>query len=90
MGKQIKQWWDNGERGFKVCFYVCQTISILLIIVSFFVPPMGVIDGSVFAGIGELAFFPTLLSFYNIVMSGKRATLSKGNTTVQVGQPIAD
>lgn len=86
MGRLVKQWYRNGDRGWKVTFYISQSISLLLILISFFVPPHGVIDSSVFAAVGEIAFFPTLYSFYSIVMSGRRATLKRGETEVSVGE----
>lgn len=86
MAKTIKSWFVNGDKGWKICFFISQSISVLLLIVSFFLPPKGVIDPSVFAGIGELAFFPTLYSFYQIIRSGKTATLTKGDSTITVGE----
>lgn len=86
MGKIIAQWYKEGDRGWKITFYTAQLISILLIVVSFLVPPMGVIDSSVFAGVGELAFFPTLYAFYRIIMSGRSASITKGETTLSVGE----
>lgn len=84
--KQMKQYIHNGDRFWKISFVVAQAISILLIIASFCIPPHGVIDSSVFAAVGELFAFPALLSFYNIVMSGRQATLKKGELEVTVNE----
>ena len=84
MGKVIKNWYKNGDRMWKIVFYTTQGISLIMILVSFFIPPLAVIDSSVFAGVGELAFFPSLLAFYNIVMSGRKASIQKGETTISV------
>lgn len=86
MAKQIKEYIHNGDKFWKCSFIVAQTISVLLIIASFCIPPHGVIDSSIFAAIGELFAFPALLSFYNIVMSGKQATLKKGELEVSVNE----
>lgn len=86
MTKQLKEYIHNGDRFWKISFVVSQVISILLIIASFCIPPHGVIDSSVFAAVGELFAFPALLSFYNIVMSGKQATLKKGELEVSVNE----
>lgn len=86
MAKQIKEYIHNGDKFWKCSFIIAQGISVLLIIISFCVPPLGVIDPSVFAAIGELFAFPALLSFYNIVMSGKQATLKKGELEVSVNE----
>lgn len=84
MVKLVKNWYKNGDRMWKVVFYTTQCISLLMILVSFFIPPLAVIDASIFAAVGELAFFPSLLAFYNIVMSGRKASISKGETTISV------
>lgn len=84
MVKLVKKWFHNGDRMWKIVFYTTQLISLIMILVSFFIPPLAVIDSSVFAGVGELAFFPSLLAFYNIVMSGRKASIQKGETTISV------
>lgn len=86
MVEVIKTWWKRGDRHWKAVFYISQCISVFLIVAGFLIPPMGVIDCSVFAAIGELFAFPALLGFYNIVMSGKSATITKGNTRIDVNQ----
>lgn len=84
MGKVIKNWYHNGDRMWKIVFYSTQLISLVMILVSFFIPPLAVIDSSIFAAVGELAFFPSLLAFYNVVMSGRKASIQKGETTINV------
>lgn len=84
MGKTIKTWFINGDKSWKITFYLSQIVSIFLIVVSFFIPPAGVIDSSVYGAIGELFCFPALYSFYNIIMSGKKATMQHGNTSITV------
>lgn len=86
MGKIIAQWYKEGDKGWKITFYTAQIVSILLLVVSFCIPPCGVIDSSVFAGVGELAFFPTLYAFYMILKSGRSASIKKGETTLSVGE----
>lgn len=83
-GQQFKQYFSNGDRFWKWCFIISQCVSTILIIVSFCVPPVSVIDSSVFAAVGEIFAFPALLSFYNIVMSGRTATLKKGEMELTV------
>ena len=84
MGKEIKQWVKNGDKFWKLTFMVSQIISLVLIIASFCIPPQGIIDSSVFGAVGEIFAFPALLSFYNIVMTGKQATLKKGELELTV------
>jgi hypothetical protein len=84
MVKLLKTWYKEGDRGWKITFYTSQAISVLLILTSFFIPPVAVIDASIFLAIGELAFFPMLYAFYMIVMSGRKASIQKGETTISV------
>ena len=63
-----------------ICFFV----SVGLIIGGFFVPPMGVIDGSVLTAVGELLLFPTLLYAYRALKLGYKVKFQKGETSVEV------
>lgn len=62
--------------------------SILLIVVSFFIPPYAVIDSSVLAATGELLGGATLINFVaNIpkyLEAGIKAKISHGQTTVAI------
>ena len=51
---------------------------------GFFVPPMGVIDGSVLTAVGELLLFPTLLYAYRALELGYRVKFQKGETSIEV------
>ena len=61
-------------------------ISVLLLIVSFVVPPMGVIDPSVLKGVGELFGFAALLEVPHcmLISNGKKVSIKKGDTEVTV------
>ena len=65
-------------------FLVCFFVSVGLIIGGFFVPPMGVIDGSVLTAVGELLLFPTLLYGFRAIELGYNIKFSKGNTSIEV------
>lgn len=67
-------------------FWVCLGISIALIVASWFVPPMGVIDGSILAGVGELFGFASLWAVYKAIDKGTPATISHGDTTVTINK----
>ena len=68
-------------------FYFNLFISIALIVGGFFVPPIGVIDGSVLTAVGLLLMFgviaqiPTIL---NAVREGNSITLTKGDISAEV------
>ena len=58
--------------------------SILLIIASFFVPPLGVIDGSILAAVGELEGLGVLWIVMRAVEKGTAASFKKGDVEVDI------
>lgn len=84
MRKEIK---TDGTRSFwlsRFTFIVCFFVSVGLIIGGFFVPPIGIIDGSVLTAIGELLMFPTLLYAFRALELGYKFKLQKGDMSVEV------
>lgn len=70
----------------RITFAVCFFVSVGLIIAGFFVPPMGIIDGSVLTAIGELLLFPTLLYAYRAIELGLSVKFQKGDTSLEISQ----
>lgn len=68
-----------------MAFGVCLAVSIGLIVGGFFVPPTGVIDGSVLTGVGELFGFAALAQIHSLVARGKGVKIQHGSTSVSVG-----
>lgn len=68
----------------KSVFFVCLVLSIVLIVTSFVIPPRGVIDPSVLAGVGELFAFATLATVMQAIANGKKVSLSKGDVNMIV------
>lgn len=66
-------------------FWVFGVLSILLIVISFFIPPLAVIDGSVLAATGELFGFAALGAVIHAIDKGKTASVSHGQTTITIG-----
>ena len=58
--------------------------SILLIIARFFVPPLGVIDGSILAAVGELEGLGVLWIVMRAVEKGTGASFKKGDVEVDI------
>ena len=58
--------------------------SILLIIASFFVPPLGILDGSVLAAVGELEGLGVLWIVLRAVEKGTGASFKKGDVEVDI------
>ena len=87
MNSIIKEQQTDGTRSFwlsRTTFLVCFFVSVGLIIGGFFVPPMGVIDGSVLTAIGELLLFPTLLYAFRAVEMGMKVKFQKGETSIEI------
>lgn len=77
----------DGTRSFllsRLTFVICFFVSVGLIIGGFFVPPMGVIDGSVLTAVGELLLFPTLLYGFRAVELGMRVKFQKGEASISI------
>ena len=71
----------------KVCaiaFALCLAVSIGLIVGGFFVPPTGVVDGSVLKAVGELFLFAALAVGAHAIELGYDLKLSKGDTSVEL------
>ena len=79
----------DGTKSFwlsRFTFAICFFVSVGLVIGGFFVPPMGVIDGSVLTAVGELLLFPTLLYSYRALELGYKIKFQKGETSVEVNK----
>lgn len=74
----------------KWVFLTCLVVAIGLIVGSWFVPPLAVVDGSVLASIGELFAFAALGEVGAAIEKGKTAKISKGNTTLAIGDDKDD
>ena len=83
MADEIKEIWANMHRW---TFVVCLALSIGLIVASWFVPPMAIVDGTVLAAVGELFGFAALATVIQAVDKGHKATITKGDTTLTVGK----
>ena len=58
--------------------------SLLLIIASFFVPPLGIVDGSILAAVGELEALGVLWIVLRAVEKGTGASFKKGDVEVDI------
>ena len=66
-------------------FIFFSLVAIGLIIGSFFVPPMGVIDGSVLAAVGEIFAFAALGTVVKAIDKGVDAQVQHNGTSLTVG-----
>ena len=65
-------------------FWICLIVSIGLLVGGFFVPPMGVIDGSLLKAAGILLGFAALGVAGQNLANGKDITFQHGETEVTI------
>ena len=63
---------------------VLAIVAITLIIASFLVPPLGVIDDSVLTAVGEIVFLVTIFFVWDCVTKGKIAKIKKGDIEASI------
>lgn len=74
----------------KLVFAVCFIISAGLIVTGFFIPPMGVVDGSVLTSVGEMLLFPTLVYGFRAIELGLEVKFQKGETSIEIHRDDED
>lgn len=67
-----------------IVVFILTILSTSLMVVSFFVPPYGVIDSSVLIATGELFSFAALWTFIGALIKGMNAKIQKGDTSIEV------
>ena len=70
----------------RMTFCVCFFVAVGLIVGGFFVPPMGVIDGSCLTAVGEVLLFPTLLYAYRAIELGLTVKFNHGDTSIEISK----
>lgn len=79
MRKILKETWESN-----IWMRILTISSILLIITSFFIPPLGIIDGSILAAVGELEVFGVLWIVFHAIEKGTAASFKKGDVEVDI------
>lgn len=80
----------EATKTFKECvlsnayFWILTGIAILLLIVSFFLPPTGEISPSALQGVAEIFAFASLGTVIKAIDKGKSIELKHGETTIAV------
>ena len=83
--ERMKKFYNNFLRD-NLYFWFFGGISVLLIVLSFFIPPLAIVDGSVLAAAGELFGFAALGAVIHSIDRGKTASVSHNGTTITVGE----
>lgn len=86
MGEMIKDVWRKGTHH-NIAFWVCLVTSIIMMVVSFIVPPLAVIDSSIFVATSILFAYAALASFNAALEKGVDATVKHGETELSIQNP---
>ena len=71
-------------------FRITFVLSILLIVGGFFIPPIGVIDGSVLQAVGLLLMFATIDKIPDAIRAGKNVKVTKGDFSAEVNSSASN
>lgn len=85
----MKTFWNN-YLARNLWFHVLTSIAIILLIASWFVPPMAIVDGSVLAAVGEIFGFAALGAVIKAIEEGRTASITHGNTTISVNKEMEE
>lgn len=72
---------------FKAAAVVFASLSFVLGVASWFVPPRGMIDSSVVAFVGEMFAFAALFMAWEAIERGIDTKITKGDTKVEFNNP---
>lgn len=79
----MRKFWNNCLRD-NVFFWTFALAGLFLIIASFILPPMGVIDNSVLAAVGELDGVIALGAVIKAIDKGVDVTAQHNNTSISI------
>lgn len=67
-----------------VWFHIFSITAIALIVISFFIPPVAVIDSSIFVATGEIFAFAALNEVRRAIDRGYDTTINHGQTSITI------
>ena len=73
-----------GDKFHKGMFLFFAIVAVGLLITSFFIPPLAIIDKSVIMSVGELFAFAALGEVGAAIERGHGASITHGNTTIEI------
>jgi hypothetical protein len=79
----MRNFWNNCLRD-NIFFWTFAIAGLLLIVASFILPPMGIVDNSVLAAVGELDGVIALGAVIKAIDKGVDATFQHNNTSVTI------
>ena len=86
----MKKFFAKFNKFDKVVFLWCLFTSIILLTISFLIPPTGQIDPSVLAAVGEIFGFSSLAVVIVALGRGTDVTFHKDNIDISLNNPDSD
>ena len=86
----MKKFFAKFNKFDKVVFLLCLFTSIILLTISFLIPPTGQIDPSVIGAVGEIFGFSSLAVVIVALGRGTDVTLHKDNIDISLKNPDKD
>ena len=86
----MKKFFARFNKFDKVVFVLCLFTSIILLTISFLIPPTGQIDPSVLAAVGEIFGFSSLAVVIVALGRGADVNLHKGDIDITLNNPDKD
>lgn len=86
----MKKFFTKFNKFDKVVFWLCLFTSIILLTISFFLPPSGQIDPSVIGAVGEIFGFASLAVVIKALGRGTDVTLHKGDLDITLNNSDKD
>ena len=85
----MRQFWNNCLKD-NVFFWTFALAGLILIVASFLLPPMGVVDNSVLAAVGELDGVIALGAVIKAIDKGSSASITHNNTSLTINNDKKD
>ena len=86
----MKKFFAKFNKFDKVVFWICLFTSIILLTISFLIPPTGQIDPSVLTAVGEIFGFASLAVVIKAIGKGSDISLQKGDINLTLNNPDGD
>ena len=69
-----------------IWFHIFASLSLILIVASFILPPTGMIDPSVIGAVGEITGFGALWELHVAIRKGFDAKIQHHDTTIEINK----
>lgn len=90
----MKEFFENLKAGTPIMLFLTMLASIVLVFISFFLPPKGSVDPTAIKAVGELGIMASVFTFLtnlsSYIEAGHQVRLSKGDFRIEVNKKKDD